>query len=81
MNRKKSELNPYMVGEKTPEMEEFIENLGLAQFGRSRNLAIAGQGCVMCGKSAIEFRNEKSKREWQISAMCQLCQDKIFGED
>ncbi len=35
--------------------------------------------CVFCFKEIGEFRDEKSKTEYEISAMCQDCQDETFG--
>jgi len=38
--------------------------------------------CPCCRKPVTgEFRNEKSKREFGISGMCQDCQDGVFGKD
>jgi hypothetical protein len=37
--------------------------------------------CPTCGIKVGEFRNERSKREFQISGLCQECQDNVFGED
>lgn len=39
--------------------------------------------CIRC-KDIINFssfRNEISKKECQISGLCQKCQDEIFGKD
>jgi len=49
-------------------------------FDRSVSLAKAGNQCVCCGKNATEFRDEISKREYQISTLCQACQDEVFAE-
>ena len=49
-------------------------------FGRSHSLAKAGNQCVSCGKSATEFRDERSKKEYNISSMCQICQDEVFSQ-
>ena len=68
-------------GEKSPQIEKLLDDLSLATFGRSRSLAIAGQGCVDCGGPAIEFRNEVSRKEYNISGLCQKCQDELFGAD
>lgn len=65
---------------KTKQMEDVLERLSMATFGRSRSLAIAGEGCVKCGESASSFRDEVSKREFKISGLCQKCQDEVFGE-
>ena len=61
------------------EMDKFKEDTAMKLFGRSRMLAIAGKGCVKCGKPAVDFRDEISKKEFGISGFCQVCQDDIFG--
>lgn len=37
--------------------------------------------CPTCGGEITEFRNALSKKEFEISGMCQKCQDSVFGED
>lgn len=39
--------------------------------------------CPLCEKPVTteEFKNEISKKEFQISGMCQKCQDNFFGKD
>jgi hypothetical protein len=64
---------------KSPEMENFLNELSLALYGRSRSLAKAGKGCVSCGKPANTFKDERSRKEYNISGLCQDCQDQIFG--
>ena len=61
-------------------MEQFKEDISMTFFGRSVSLANAGNQCVCCGKAATEFRDEISKREYQISSLCQKCQDEVFAE-
>jgi hypothetical protein len=65
---------------KTPEMERFLDEVGLSIFNRSPSLAQAGKSCVCCGKPATEFRDELSRREYNISKMCQKCQDEVFKD-
>lgn len=65
---------------KSPEIQNFLDEFGLKFFGRSRSLAKAGNGCVMCGGPADIFRDELSRREFGISGICQECQDKFFTE-
>lgn len=38
--------------------------------------------CPFCGKEIQlkDFRNSRSLKEYQISGLCQKCQDKFFGE-
>jgi hypothetical protein len=40
--------------------------------------AKADQICNVCGEPILSFKDELSKREYEISAMCQNCQDKAF---
>ena len=61
------------------ELDKFKEETAMRLFGRSRSLAIAGSGCVKCGQSAVDFRDELSRKEFNISGFCQKCQDEIFG--
>ena len=61
-------------------MEQFKEDISMMFFGRSVSLANAGNQCVCCGKSATEFRDEISKREYRISSLCQHCQDEVFAQ-
>jgi len=37
--------------------------------------------CPLCEKkiNMDEFRDELSRKEYEISAMCQKCQDSVFG--
>lgn len=37
--------------------------------------------CPTCAVPIGEFRNALSRREFQISGMCQDCQDEVFGVD
>ena len=61
-------------------MEQYKEDISMMFFGRSVSLAKAGNQCVCCGKAATEFRDEISKREYQITSLCQKCQDEVFAE-
>ena len=62
-------------------LDTFKEETAFRLFGRSRTLAIAGNGCVKCGESAVDFRDEISRKEFGISGFCQSCQDDISGTD
>jgi hypothetical protein len=67
------------------ELDNVKEEMAFKLFGRSRTLAIAGNGCVKCGEvarglfAAVDFRDECSRKEYGISGLCQTCQDGIFG--
>ena len=47
--------------------------------GSSREIQIASQKCVWCNGDAIDFKDYLSVKEYSISGMCQVCQDKTFG--
>lgn len=67
------------MGEKSPEVERFLEETAKLTFNRSRLGSIRKDICVQCGRPATNFRDEISKREFTISGFCQSCQDKVFG--
>lgn len=54
-------------------------------WGTERTRAFDKQQCmpppIGCGGPATSFKNEISIREYGISALCQNCQDKVFGMD
>jgi hypothetical protein len=56
-----------------------IESLLTSLTGVSRVGAVHEASCVMCGGEARVFRDDLSRKEYAISAMCQDCQDKVFG--
>ena len=62
---------------KTPQIADFLE----ATTGRTT--AIKDDRCIKvpfgCGKAAISFRDDISRREYHISGLCQRCQDSMFG--
>ncbi len=60
---------------KSPDMEAAITKI----FGVDRRAQIYANVCATCGKPAIKFKDELSRKEFSISGMCQKCQDSIFG--
>ena len=59
-------------------MDDFREQMARSLFGRSRR----DEACVACGSAAVkatDFRDDLSRREFQLSRMCQACQDLVFG--
>lgn len=61
--------------DKHPAIERLISNLA----GHSRAASVRLDTCNLCGKEATNFRDDRSRREFSISGMCQACQDKVFG--
>lgn len=66
------------LDEKVPAIEGLLDGVA-SMFGRDRKESMAGSICVSCGKSAAEFRDDLSRREYGISGLCQACQDSVFG--
>jgi len=64
------------MSNKTDEMRASMEVLfpGTAE-------AIEAKHCTLCDEPIGPFRNVISVEEYEISGMCQRCQDKFFGED
>ena len=55
----------------------------MKQAGFSKEVTMVENGvCPTCCKPIdlrYGFRNDKSRREFEISGMCQKCQDEFFG--
>jgi hypothetical protein len=66
------------LSNKSPEMVNTLEQLFPETIANIR----AGK-CVNCEKQVmfLGFRNLKSEKEFEISGICQPCQDEIFGID
>jgi len=73
------ETKKLFQGNKTPQMESLLEDMGRELFGRSRKVAADNQLCMSCGADANHFRDEISRKEYGISHLCQSCQDSVFG--
>lgn len=59
---------------KSPEMKALIEG-----FFPGTAAKIAAHICPMCEQPIGEFKDEASVREYEISGLCQSCQDDFFG--
>lgn len=62
---------------KTDEYEEFLNDFAEKVFGRPRTII----QCAICGSDKVTpecFRDEISRKEFEISRMCQQCQDGVF---
>lgn len=66
------------MAEPTPKAKEIEDMLsGLTVVTRSH--ALAFKKCIINSThSAEEFRDELSRKEYQISGLCQNCQDEVF---
>ena len=65
---------------KATQKDPAIDALIALLTGCSRQQAVEEGVCVTCGEEASKFRDEVSEREYQISGMCQSCQNDAFGK-
>tara|TARA_R110000782_G_scaffold109936_1_gene199073 strand:+ start:920 stop:1120 length:201 start_codon:yes stop_codon:yes gene_type:complete len=65
---------------KTKEMENVLSGFTSQMFGTNYTECKNNNQCVICGGVADKFTDELSRKEFQISAMCQTCQDNTFGD-
>jgi hypothetical protein len=61
-----------------------IDNHLKATFGVNREQAILDEVCVSapigCGMPVTKFRTNADAKEFEISGLCQSCQDDLFEE-
>ena len=59
----------------------FVDDFAANIFGTTRTKAIRSEICVKCRVNVLTvgFRNIRTQKEYQVSGLCQLCQDKVFG--
>lgn len=64
------------MSQKSPAIEQFLNGMSQRLFGRTRK---EGE-CVTCGAQVKpeDFKDDLSRKEYQISFMCQKCQDATF---
>ena len=67
-----------MQSQKSPQMQQFLDDMAEALFKRSRSKSVEAGICVSCSKKAEQFKDALSRVEYGISGMCQECQDSVF---
>lgn len=69
-------ISGYTPTEKSAEVESAISSIN---GGKNRRAYILAGKCIINGEDAGPFRDEVSKREYEISGMGQKAQDKMWG--
>ncbi len=64
---------------KHPKIINALDIVSQEFFGRPRKISIEDAKCAVCGREALSFRDELSAKEFDISGLCQTCQDKTFN--
>ncbi len=62
---------------KDPQIDALLSTM----MGGSRQLCVENAECISCNGEARIFRDDVSRKEFTISALCQNCQDDIFGAE
>ena len=67
--------------ERTKELQSFLDSFTKKAFGRSSTEAREKGVCVTCGNKIKmeDFKDRLSIKEYEISGLCQKCQDDTFG--
>ena len=63
---------------KAPALDALLSSF----YGKDRKQTISNGECVTCdaeGIKASSFTDDLSRKEYAISAMCQSCQNDVFG--
>jgi len=66
--------------DKSPEVQDFLDIVSEGLMGMKASEALQNNLCVSCHHPAGEFRDPLSAKEYNISGLCQTCQDSIFGD-
>lgn len=59
------------------------KGLAMFLFGELPSEALKEKRCVQCKKPVVDsdFRDETSRKEYYLIAICQSCQDKMFESE
>lgn len=59
-------------------LEELLDFFSKSSYEANYSRAKSTRTCAMCGERAESFKCASAKLEYEISALCQKCQDKYF---
>ena len=66
-------------------VETFADKYQITPLRRAVNEVISSGHCSWCGAGETKVQegliDELSRKEYQISALCQKCQDEVFGKE
>ena len=67
--------------ERNPEIKKVLDNITKNCFGKTKTDAEAERICVFCHKpiNLEDFKDDLSRKEYEISGIRQKCQDDTFG--
>ncbi|MBN1624981.1 MAG: hypothetical protein JW944_00540 [Deltaproteobacteria bacterium] len=59
-------------------LQKLIDVISGNSYHANYAIAKSTTTCIICGKPSRVFRDRSARLEYDISAMCQLCQDKYL---
>jgi hypothetical protein len=65
-------------GQKMKTLDELIQKLTHESAKGRYSKAKTDKTCILCRNPAVRFRTTVAKLEYNVSALCQDCQDKYF---
>ena len=76
-------LNHQLLTQMTIKEKSQMNKKLLLEMGFVKQLQRIAHGfCPTCGlPTSNDFKDELSRREYEISGLCQDCQDDVFGKD
>lgn len=61
------------------EIQDFLNWCNKISYGRTQKEEEEKGICLFCGNEKGEFRAEINIKEYEISSMCQKCQDEFYN--
>ena len=61
------------------EIQDFLDYCNKISYGKTRKEADKEGVCLYCGEVLGGFKADINKKEYEISGMCQKCQDEFFN--
>lgn len=60
-------------------VNEVLDGWSKILYGALRTEALEKRICVRCKAVDLQFVNERSRKEYELTAFCERCQDKFYG--
>jgi hypothetical protein len=60
-------------------LAQLIDVLEDSDYTHHYRSAKSSHTCMLCGDQASAFQDESAELEFQVSGLCQQCQDEYFG--
>ena len=62
---------------RTQQLEQYVRQVGASAGFTNPDVSV----CVSCNHPNLNFRDQLSKDEYELSHLCQKCQDDVFGKE